>query len=698
MASPLPATKVIKVDRSAAAQALNEIRRAARKKDGPGLFERLEIEARRLERTGGEIEEDISGESKNILKKAEDFQQSRSGDQMFSSESNSVVVRLQRALWYADVLMRGVNLDKCSSGKMQVNRIKAARTRLEAAIKEAELFGIQRQLVMRATWVLSRFQKWSDKHRKIQREKEIKRIKTIIPDNWLKKIVTRKCVKIEEEKARELQVFEGLRRLEQFKPMKNRTSSSSSSESTFSSSDEEEVKQMVSNDGFKMSKETTNSVDAIISRRAARKKREKDRVCEIQKETKKMMKKMKRERKKKKKKKKQLATMRDVDEITIIQKKVHRKSKSLHKSMAHVVARPSSPEERWEADMYSDYEEYDETVRGNKLGNGKDVAEHGENYENDGEYGDFDGNSHEDDGDNSNENDNVKTTKKHKIFSMDEVLAMHAETDFVEDVATFLDGSGLVKNTGPAARVKFVRMMKVSYLDIRTKKLQRTKRVISVIKKIKDMLRRVLLMPGDDDVLPSLVDSSKKSLEETDPNIDPDDIDALLHARETKSLVGREQDFDIFKRWAGKKVVALEPLLSVGMESRVSAVQNQEDEDDGIYRFKRKGIKEKLIETTWVCKVCMKINKENSLVCKVCGREPNAPATSWGLGKHRPRRTHPRFMHTWNQKTGETIRQWEKKEQEEMERRRQSGRKPTMSEELKERFFMRAREGGVLIP
>ena len=55
----------------------------------------------------------------------------------------------------------------------------------------------------------------------------------------------------------------------------------------------------------------------------------------------------------------------------------------------------------------------------------------------------------------------LKERQKHKIFSMDEILAMHAETDFGEDVATFLDGSGLVKNTGPAARTKFVRMMKV---------------------------------------------------------------------------------------------------------------------------------------------------------------------------------------------------------------------------------------------
>ena len=47
--------------------------------------------------------------------------------------------------------------------------------------------------------------------------------------------------------------------------------------------------------------------------------------------------------------------------------------------------------------------------------------------------------------------DSILIVKKTKIFSKDEMMAMRAETDFGEDVATFLDGSGLVKNTGPAA-------------------------------------------------------------------------------------------------------------------------------------------------------------------------------------------------------------------------------------------------------
>ena len=711
-----------KVDRSAAAQAMNAIRRAARKKTGPGLRERKELRARQLERTGGAIEQDISGESQQVLQKAQDFQQSRSGDQMFASEANSVVVRLQRALWYVDVLMRGVNTDKREN--IQTKRIEKARLRLQAAIREVESFGVQRQLVMRANWVLGRFQKWGEDHRKTRRTKQIEKIRTIIPDDWLKKTITRTVQHVEVEHERTSQVDLGLQKLKQFQPMHDSSSSeeleSSSSENDEGEEGEEEGKtrsNFLLHDGFEMNEETASAVDTIVARRARRKDKEKEKNREIQREQKKMMKKMKKQRKKKKKKKRQLCTMRNVDEVTVIQKNIRRKSKSLHRSMVHQYKflRPPSPEERWEEGMYSDYEEYDRR-RVPPIEEHNELEHHAPTSGNNEHTRPVDGSDSGDsngtnDGDIHNGDTNeantisrdklLKERQKHKIFSMDEILAMHAETDFGEDVATFLDGSGLVKNTGPAARTKFVRMMKVSYLDVRMKKLQRTKRVIAIIKKLKDMLRRVLLMPGDDDVIPGNAFTSKvasAAAEEGDhpEDIDPEDIDALLDAKGEKPTVLHEEDLDIFKRWAGKKVVAMEPLLSA--EKTRATGMGKEEEDDGIYRFGQKNKRNHhAVTLTWVCKVCMQINTENALVCMVCGRPPNAPAIGWGLAKHRPRRTHPRFMHTFNQKIGRTIRQWEKQEQDVMEKRKQSGRALTMTEDFKENFFLR-RKGGLAVP
>ena len=705
-------TKVArKVDRSAAAMAMADLRRAARKKEGPGLRERNEIMAREIERTGGVIDEDLSGENTTLLAKAEDFGQSRAGDQLFASEANSAVVRLQRALWYVDSIMRGTSVDERSN--VHAKRIKAAHTRLSTCIRSVEDFGVQRVLVMRANWVLSRFAKFGVAHSKVQRDKTIEKLKTIIPDDWMKKTIQRRYNPVEQEQERELQVESALSNLAQFKLL-------APAEEQEVSSDEENAKLAKHNwlgdktydDGNTMSEDAKKIQDTIILRRAQRKKQQRQ--------------------KKEKKKRDQLTTLRAVEQIASIERVAIRRSRRLHRDMAHVVARPPSPEERWTEDMYEDYKEYDQTVRGGDGGNGGNGtgarnqerhdadellsenmiqilgivpsrSQNNENKEDEGKELETDSSSHtersQDAGSEaSSQSEETVVVKKHKLFSRDELLAFRAETDFTEDVSRFLDGSGLVKNTGPAARVKFVRMMKTSYLDVRTSNLRRTKRVIKVIKKIKEMLRKVLLMPEDFDLLPGMpsrvlsgaADGGKK--DDTLPDladIDPDDIDALLDAKSQVYEEKREGDLDIFKRWAGRKIVELEPLL-LAAEGRVSAskfsIGGSDDEDN----------EEK--ESLWVCKVCMQMNNENALVCTVCGRPPNAKATSWGLAKHRPRRTHPRFMHTWNQKTGRTIRQWEKEEQDKMRERERSGRIPTVAEDLKEKFYLRAQEGAVVVP
>jgi hypothetical protein len=707
-----------KVDRSAAAMAMADLRRAARKKEGPGLRERNEIKAREIERTGGTIEEDLSGESTALLAKAEDFEQSRAGDQLFASEANSAVVRLQRALWYVDSIMRGASVDE--RGTVHAHRIKSAYARLAACIRSVEEFGVQRVLVMRANWVLSRFAKFGVAHRKVRREKTIEKLKTIIPDDWMKKTIQRQYSTIEQEPERELQVESTLANLAQFQLL-------APAEEHEVSSDEENAKLKKHNwlgaetfeDGNTMSEDAKNMVDTIVLRRARRKEREKQ--------------------KREKKKRDQLTTLREVEIIASIERGAFRTSRRLHQDMAHVVARPPSLEERWTEDMYEDYQEYDQTVRrcateinggdggsggGGGDGNGthygdellsentneilgirpsssqnnqsKEISTEEEEFE-------VESSSHtkitQDAGSEAGSQlSEIAVMKKHKLFSRDELLSFRAETDFTEDVSRFLDGSGLVKNTGPAARVKFVRMMKTSYLDVRTSNLKRTKRVIQVIKKIKEMLRKVLLMPGDFDLLPGMQSGASSSgggggrLDDSLPDlasIDPDDIDALLAAKSQVHVNKREEDLEIFKRWAGRKVVESEPLL-LAAEERVSTMNRGIGGSDNENNEEMQG--------SWVCKVCMQVNQENALVCIVCGRPPNAKATSWGLAKHRPRRTHPRFMHTWNQKTGRTIRQWEREEQEKMREMERSGRVPTMTEEMKEKFYLRAKEGAVVIP
>ena len=693
---PSDKKKVLKVDRSAAAIAMADLRRAARVKTGPGPREMLELRQRVLERTGGSIEEDISGESRQIMRKAEDFQQSCAGDQRFASESNSSVVQLQRALWYVDSLMRGTTIDKIRN--VQDQRVEAAKKRLASCIRAVEHYGVQRPLVMRANWVLSRFQKWGDNYRKERREKRIEKLQTIIPDDWMKKSITRNYKVIEKDVERNSEVTNALSNLSQLiKTNKEDGSDRSSDLSSDSDSDsdsdldidkyanEEQKKKLniYANDGNTMSKEAQSTVDAIVMRRAARKKFEK--------------------KQRKQKRKQKLTTLRTAESLAKIEHHAIKISRRLHRSMAHVVARPVTPEERWTADMYEEYEEYDRTVNINRYGGGHDFNTTFNDTDNDTDN-EHDDNEHDDklletdsqasemSVSSTSTSDSIPIVKKTKIFSKDEMMAMRAETDFGEDVATFLDGSGLVKNTGPAARVKFVRMMKTSYLDIRTKRLKRTKRVIAIIKKIKQMLRRVLLMPTDDDVVQITNAAAKaaaaKAAKDEDPNtedIDPDDIDALLEAQSVGVEVKREGDIDIFKRWAGRKIVELEPLLCA---KKTSASSSSMNDDDGNEPNNSK----------WVCKVCMQTNDENALICMVCGRPPNAPATSWGLAKHRPRRTHPRFMHTFNQKIGKTIRQWEQQEQMKIIERKRSGRTITMSEELKEKFYLRSVNGGVLIP
>ena len=699
-----------RVDRSAAAIAMNALRRAARKKTGPGPRERNEIQARAVERFGGVIEEDLSGESQKILEKRDDFGQSRSGDQWFHSEANSAIVGLQRALWYCDGIMRGVSMD--ARDNIQAERVSAAAHRLRHAIKLVQNLGVQASVVKRAQWLLHRFLQFSDDDRKVRREKKLEKLKRLIPKNWLEKTITRKQAVAKKEAERSTQIDDSLKSLQRIT-----TSATLAPAKIATTRDFEE-------NNIDHNKHST--VDRILIRRQRRLKALRERPA---------------------------PTLRDVEAVAQHSRDNRRGARRLHRAIAHVVDRPPTPEDRYSESVYSDYEEYGRNLKEveemermvrehnkriemeeaariaqaeadplglkapleNGLGQGvvDDRDEAGDGEE---EYLAQDDDASSQISRDSSMMSFSQTRRKKKtktLMSEHEVFAMRAETDFHEDVTTFLEGHGLVKNTGPISRLKFTANMKMKYLDLRMKGLRRTKIVVAVIKKMKDLLYKVLNGTYEEDELYGTAKMGQgnglllggrggSGGDRADDDGEPD-LDQLLsavsaemgsNAHEKKAV---EADLDIFKRWAGKKVVELEPLLSDSIDARKNVASNKtQDDDGGTGKRKKKG--EEDGGAIWICRVCMKSNHENALVCVVCARPPDAPATKWGLAKHRPRRTHPRFMYTWNKKTGETIRKWEQDERERREAQMQSGKPLTLSESLKESFFSRAKEGGVLIP
>ena len=694
-----------RVDRSAATIALNALRRSARKNNGPGPRERNEIRARAVERFGGIVEEDLSGENQQILDKCEDFGQSRSGDKWFHSEANSAIVGLQRALWYCDAIMRGVSMD--TRDEIQAERISAAAHRLRRAIKLVDNLGVQPSVVKRAQWLLHRFLRFSDDDRKVRRKKKLEKFRTIIPKNWLEKKITRKQAIVKKEVERALQIEDATKRLRII------TAGSAASQTDTST---------LLKFGENIDHNKHSTVDRILIRRQRRLEALKERPA---------------------------PTMRAVEALAQHSRANRRDARRLHRTIAHVVDRPLTPEERYSESVYSDYEEYGRNLKeveemerqvkeqnkriemeeaariaqaevdplGLKIPPGNPSDEgvgHSHTDDTATEIFDKHGDTSSQLSQDSSEASFSETRRKKKmktLMSEHELFAMRAETDFHEDVATFLEGHGLVKNTGPISRLKFTANMKMKYLDLRMKGLRRTKIVVAVIKKMKNLLYKVLNGTYEEDVLYGTAKVEQGLLGSrggtgggvgytADDSSEPD-LDQLLSVSSAKigssaqDKRNGEADLDIFKRWAGKRVVDLEPLLSDSMNARKNVASNYTEEST---KGKKKKKETQDSRAVWICRVCMKSNHENALVCVVCARPPDAAATKWGLAKHRPRRTHPRFMYTWNKKTGETIRKWEQEERKQKEARMRSGKPLTLSESLKESFFSRAKEGSVLIP
>ncbi len=290
------------------------------------------------------------------------------------------------------------------------------------------------------------------------------------------------------------------------------------------------------------------------------------------------------------------------------------------------------------------------------------------------------------------------------LLTEHELIAMRAQTDFEDELSRFLEGIGGpgMANTGPVARLKFAENAQLNYLTIRLGKLpRRSRHVRDTIKKIKDSLYRLLTSSyvTDGHIARSKVPGAGEAEGDDgdggdggDSDTGHDALDKLMGAQQAaqrKNRDAREADLDVFKRWAGKKLVEQDELLQAAgkaSKGRHASGEDVQGEGDG---------------APWACKVCMKVNNENALRCVVCGRLPDAKPTPWGLAKYRPRLTHPRHLHTWNMRKGQTMRRWEREAEAQRKRRAQevlTGKPMTLREELKEKFYARHNPGAVVLP
>ncbi len=193
-----------KVDRSAIALALADLKRSVKKELTAGLRERNEYKARMLERTGGALPS-LGAESKRAVRRFKDPGQSRAGDAWFGSEANAAVIALQRAVNFCDAFMRGVGIDE-KRPEVQRARVVAAESRLRRSVALVKTLGVKPALLRRAQWLLGRYTRFNDSHRRQADAKKVEKAKVVIPDEWLEKSVIRRYDEVKVELPRDRQV------------------------------------------------------------------------------------------------------------------------------------------------------------------------------------------------------------------------------------------------------------------------------------------------------------------------------------------------------------------------------------------------------------------------------------------------------------------------------------------------------------
>ena len=96
-----------------------------------------------------------------------------------------------------------------------------------------------------------------------------------------------------------------------------------------------------------------------------------------------------------------------------------------------------------------------------------------------------------------------------------------------------------------------------------------------------------------------------------------------------------ESEIDIFMRWSGIS-------------------------EEELYKRKLAAKKLAVAEQPWICLVCMNANKQGTAKCSVCLRKPGTKATSWKLGKHRPKNPNldRKYFHSHNYESYKQQKKW----------------------------------------
>ena len=195
-------------------------------------------------------------------------------------------------------------------------------------------------------------------------------------------------------------------------------------------------------------------------------------------------------------------------------------------------------------------------------------------------------------------------------FSRHEKEAMDIIRHFMNDVSAWMTEMSIKKRSNEN---KLAYAKRLARLYLKPLQLLPISREISKSKdEVFSFIEKILPPPGTVETT-----SEKKAR-----------IDSLLYGNFQVNMKEKGEDessVDIFIRWSG-----------------ISQKELQQ----------RKLTAKKLPKTEqpWICLVCMNANKAGTAKCSVCFRKPGTKATSWKLGKHRPRNkdVNIKYFHTHN--------------------------------------------------
>ena len=210
---------------------------------------------------------------------------------------------------------------------------------------------------------------------------------------------------------------------------------------------------------------------------------------------------------------------------------------------------------------------------------------------------------------------------KKKAITKGDKEAMEIVGHFMNDASTWMTEKSIKKRTNEN-KLAFAKRLARLYMHP-LKNLPKSREVNSAIEEIFNFIEKILPPPGT-------VETSAEKKER---------IDGMLYGNFKLSMKKKgeqESEVDIFSRWSGI---------------------SQEE----LYKLKLAAKKLPVAEQPWFCLVCMNANKQGTAKCSVCFRKPGTKATSWKLGKHRPRnpKLGIKYFHTHNYGSYKQTKKWD---------------------------------------